>query len=119
VEVETSFPILVEWMQNVIQEHWHRKMALEDPDIDALSCPPTRKTLRYQRLKAYGNHFRVNECYMEGMVNFDCGVASIFGQWQAHMGDEHALIHYVGVLKDILRLDYGPISTPIILMQCA
>ncbi len=53
------------------------------------------------------------------MVNFDYGVASIFGQWQAHMGDEHASIRYVGVFKDILRLDYGPISTPIILMRCA
>jgi len=56
---------------------------------------------------------------MDGMVNFDYGVASIFGQWQAHMGDEHASIRYVGVFKDILRLDYGPISTPIILMRCA
>jgi hypothetical protein len=36
-----------------------------------------------------------------------------------NMGDEHALIQYVNVLKDIIRLDYGPISTLIILMRCA
>ncbi len=119
MEAETSFPTLVEWVGNAIREHQHLGMALEDPNIDALSCTPTRKTWRYQRLKAYGNHFQVSDCNTEGMVSFDCGVASIFDQWQAHMGDEHASIHYVGVLKDILRLDYGPISTPNILMRCA
>jgi hypothetical protein len=51
------------------------------------------------------------------MVSYNCGVASIFGQQQAHNnGNEHALIQYVGVL---LRLDYGPISIPIIFMQYA
>jgi len=43
----------------------------------------------------------------------------VFGQRQAHMGDEHASIEYVGILKDIFRLEYGPISIPITLMQCA
>jgi hypothetical protein len=35
------------------------------------------------------------------------------------MGDADATAEYVGVIKDIFKLDYGPISTPIILMQCA
>ncbi len=35
------------------------------------------------------------------------------------MGDEHASMEYVSVLKDIIRLDYGLISTPIIFMRCA
>ncbi len=35
------------------------------------------------------------------------------------MGDGDATIEYVGVIKDIFKLDNGPISTPIILMQCA
>jgi hypothetical protein len=56
---------------------------------------------------------------MKGMVNFDYGVASIFGQWLAHMGDEHASVKYVDVLNDIIKLGYGLISTLIILMQCA
>ncbi len=41
-------------------------------------------------------------------IAFGHGVALVFGQWQAHIGDEHASIQYVGVLKDISRLDYGP-----------
>jgi hypothetical protein len=55
-------------------------MALEDLDIDALSCLPTRKMFKYQRLKAYGNHFQVNDYNTKGMVSFDYAVASIFGQ---------------------------------------
>ncbi len=43
----------------------------------------------------------------------------MFGQRQSHISDEHASIEYVGVFKDILKLDYGPISTPIIFMWCA
>ena len=27
-------------------------------------------------------------------------------------------VHYVGVLKDILKLDYGPMNTPIVLFRC-
>ncbi len=54
------------------------------------------------------------------MVSFDYEVASMFGQQQVNnIGDEHASIQYVGVLKEILILYYGPISIPIILMQCA
>jgi hypothetical protein len=34
-------------------------------------------------MKAYGNHFWVSDCNTEGMVSFDCGVASMFGQRQA------------------------------------
>jgi hypothetical protein len=53
---------------------------MEDMDVDVLSCLPKTTTLRYQRMKAYGNHLQVSDCNMEGMVSFDCGVASCFGQ---------------------------------------
>jgi hypothetical protein len=53
------------------------------------------------------------------MVSFDYGVASIFGLQQTPMGDGDAMVEYVGVIKDTFKLDYGPISTPIIFMQCA
>jgi len=45
---------------------------------------------------------------MKGMVNFDYGVASIFGQWLAHMGDEHASVKYVDVLNDIIKIGVWP-----------
>jgi hypothetical protein len=50
-------------------------MPMEDTDVEALSCLPKTIALRYQRMKAYGNHFRVNDCNLESMVSFDCGVA--------------------------------------------
>ncbi len=93
---------------------------MEDSDMEALSCPPRTTALWYMKVKAYGNHFRVNECNTKGMVTFDYGLlTSIFGQQQAHMGDGDTMVEYVGFIKDIFKMDYRPISTPIILMQCA
>ncbi len=119
VEREVSFPNFVEWVWSVVKEHRHHGMPMEDLDVDVLSCLPKTTTLRYQRMKAYGNHLQVSDCNMEGMVSFDCGVASSFGQWQTHMGDVDAMVEYVGLIKYIFKLDYGPISTPIIFMWCA
>jgi hypothetical protein len=102
-----------------MKEHQHNGMPVEDLDVEALSCPPKMTTLKYQWMKAYGNHFPVSDCNMEGVISFDCGVASIFGQQQAHAGDGDATIKYVNVIKDIFKLDYGPISTTISLMRCA
>ncbi len=67
-----------------------------------------KKTLRYQRMKAYGNHFRVSDCNTKGVVSFDYGVASMFGQWQAHIGDEDASIQYVGVFKSHIKIGLWP-----------
>ncbi len=61
----------------------------------------------------------MNDYNTKGMVSFDYGVALIFGQWQTHMGDGDVIVEYVNVIKDIFNLDYGPISTPIVLMWCA
>lgn len=52
------------------------------------------------------------------MVNYDCGVASIFNQWHMQVHDEDVNVQYVNVLKDIYLLDYDPMSSPIVLMQC-
>jgi hypothetical protein len=53
-------------------------------------------------------------CSTKNMVSYDCGVASIFHQ--GHVVDEDNYVPYVGTLKEILLLNYGPIPTPIILM---
>jgi hypothetical protein len=54
-------------------EHWDLGIAMEDPNVDALSLPPSIKALRYQRLKAYGNHFWVNDCNTKGMFSLIVG----------------------------------------------
>jgi len=98
VEGEASFLNLAEWVRGATREYQHNGMPMEDLGVEALSCLPKTNALRYQRMKAYGNHFRVNDCNMESMVSFDCGMASIFCQQQPHMGDNDAKVEYVGVI---------------------
>ena len=47
---------------------------------------------------------------------YNCGVASVFQVPSVDARD--VSMHYVGVLKDILKLDYGPTHSPIVLFRC-
>jgi hypothetical protein len=54
-----------------------------------------------------------------GCVTYDSRVASFFSH--NNVDDNHhpsRQLQYVGVLKDILQLDYKTMSTPIVLFQC-
>jgi hypothetical protein len=78
-----------------------------------LSIPPSTKTCSYKIIKAYGSHFRVDDQTIVGCVTYDNGVASFFNH--NNVDDNHhpsRQLQYVGVLKDILQLDYGTMSTP-------
>ncbi len=81
---------------------------------------PKFSTLNYTRMKAYGNHLRVigvNNINTHAM--YDSGTTSVFRQQQGtNEGTTLGLIQYVGVLKDIVLLDYGPILIPVILFKC-
>ena len=50
------------------------------------------------------------------LVSYNSGVAYVFESPTDNEGD--ILIPYVGVLKDILVLDYGALKTQIILLRC-
>ncbi len=82
----------------------------------ALSIPPRTKAKMYTKIKAYGNHFHVDDASITSHVTYDSGVVSIF----SHGDDPNNVkplgqLQYVGVLKDILELDYGIISTHVVL----
>ena len=77
---------------------------------------PSQKATRYTRMKAFGNHFRVDDGASNHLQTYDSGVASVFQVPAADSGD--ASVNYVGVVKDILQLDYGPLQTPVILLRC-
>jgi hypothetical protein len=67
-------------------------------------------------MKAYGNHFKVDDPTTAQLQTYDSGAASIF-----HVPTEDARevsINYVGILKDIMKLDYGPLHTHVNLMKC-
>jgi len=89
-------------------------------DAYHLSMKPKFSTLNYTRMKAYGNHYRVigvNNINTHAM--YDSGITSVFRQQQGtNEGTTLGLIQYVGVLKDIVLLDYGTILIPVILFKC-
>jgi hypothetical protein len=50
------------------------------------------------------------------MQTYDSGVASVFDVPTTDARD--VSVHYVGVLKDIFKLDYGPLRIATILICC-
>jgi hypothetical protein len=67
-------------------------------------------------MKAFGNHFWVDGQATARMQTYDCGVASVFQVPTADARD--VSVNFVGIVKDILKLDYGPLSSPIVLLRC-
>ena len=65
-------------------------------------------------MKAFRNHFRVNDNTSSRLQTYDSGVASVFEVSTADSKD--VSINYVGIVKDILKLDYGPLQTLVILL---
>jgi hypothetical protein len=52
------------------------------------------------------------------LVTYDFGFASIFQQSQGSEDVVLGQIQYVETLKEILQLDYGPMTSPIVLFHC-
>ena len=86
-----------------------------DMDRFLLSKKLAQKATRYTRVTAFGKHFRVEDESTTHFVSYNTGVASIFHELSSHMEDSS--VNYMGVLKDILELDYGALSTRIILLR--
>jgi hypothetical protein len=65
---------------------------------------------------AFGNNFQVDDEATRIMQTYDSGVASVFDVPTTDARD--VSVHYVGVLKDIFKLDYGPLRIATILICC-
>jgi hypothetical protein len=89
----------------------------DDMDRFLLSQKPSQRATRYARITAFGNHFRVEDETTTQLLSYNSGVASIFNVPSENYGHESS-VQYVGVLKDILELDYGALHTHIILLRC-
>lgn len=104
--------------------------------LTAISFPPSQKVMSYNSMKAFGNHYRVMRCKdrngkwremsnlrdtdCQGYATFDSGVATTFHeQIREETGVNLAKLTYVGVLTQILVLDYGPLlhSDPAIILK--
>lgn len=102
------------WMKR----HVHSlNLDMTDPneaDTVLLSNGPTLKCLKYAKMKAYGNHWRVENEVGRSMTSYDCGVACFEANEQSYGSGKD----YVGLLEDIFVPDYGCLKTPIIIFGC-
>jgi hypothetical protein len=114
--VDPNTKPLEEWVQEALKQQALNVANADEMDIRLLSRKPSQHTVWYLRMKAYKNHFRVVELTTDWLQTYDSGVASIF-----HVPTEDAWevsINYVGILKDIFKVDYRPLHTLVILIRC-
>jgi len=50
------------------------------------------------------------------MITYDSGVTFIFNVSTSNAKD--VVVIYMGMFKDILKLDYGPTHAPLVLLRC-
>ena len=102
--------------------HWLRErvQAMADegqaPHVSlvTLSKLPIPIVQRHNSMYAYGYHFRVDNEQGQSHISFDSGVACIATQTcRSSRADQHPIeadLQYVGVVKDIIEVDYGHIQ---------
>ncbi len=72
---------LASWVCEAIRSHIAQGGVLEDQDVLHLSVLPSLFALRYTKMKAYGNHYKVfMNTYGNTNATYDAGVASVFHQ---------------------------------------
>ncbi len=64
-------------------------------------------------MKAYKKHFKVEYLKNNSMQTFDSGIASIFDMSIFDAND--ISLNFVGVLKDIFKLDYHHLHTHVVI----
>ena len=105
------------WVRKEVHNHPHDPNNSDDMDRILLCSRPSQKVTRYTRMRAFGNHFRVEDAQSSVLQTYDSGIASIF-EMPAADPEPKVSLNYVGVLQDILKLDYGPLRTHVILFRC-
>jgi hypothetical protein len=78
---------MAKWVRAAIQTHQVDKTLPIDDDLLLFSVPPSFITLSYKKMKAYGNHFRIDDEQNNLLVTYDSSVASIFQQLQGSEDD--------------------------------
>jgi hypothetical protein len=64
--------------------------------------------MRYTKMKAFENHFQVDDAASAKLQTYDSDIVFVFEVSTANA--TKVFVNYVGVLKDILKLDYGPMG---------
>jgi hypothetical protein len=90
---------MVMWVHEAICHHHATTMEPTDEDLLHLSILPSFTTMDYKKMKAYGNHFLVDDESFSLCVTFDYHVALVFEQLEGNGNDVLGPIQYVGLLK--------------------
>jgi len=65
------------WMKMVVSNNDNDAYSTKDRDM-LISKKPLEKALQYSRMKAFGNHFKVDDEANHQLETYDCGVAFVF-----------------------------------------
>ena len=104
-----------EWVQGVVERDALDVTKPKDVDRLLLSYKHVQRAMSYTKMKAFGNHFRVDDVAFAEFQTYDSGIASMFEVPTTNATE--VSVNYVGVLKDILKLDYGPLHTLVIILR--
>jgi hypothetical protein len=69
---------LEEWIKEEVSRRPLNTSSAEEMDLRLLSWKPSQRATRYLRMKAYRNHFRVDDPTTTQLQTYDSGVASNF-----------------------------------------
>jgi hypothetical protein len=67
---------MAKWVREAIRTHQVDRIV--DDDLLLLSIPPSFITLSYKKMKAHGNHFKIDDEQYNMLDTYDSGVEFIF-----------------------------------------
>lgn len=103
-----------QWISLAVDEQQTSHITADDLDVLLLSKRPSSTAKRYRKMSAYGCNWRVDDTKHRILETYDCGVATVYTEESEGTETE---AQYVGVLKDIIQLDYGRLQTPVVLFR--
>jgi hypothetical protein len=115
-EVVPSIPPFEDWMGGAIRSDEADVPSSVDLDTLLLVMKPSQRAIQYTKMKAFGNHFKVDDEASSRVQTYDSGVACVFDVPNEDARD--VSVNFVGVLKDVLKLHYGPLCNPVIFLRC-
>jgi hypothetical protein len=89
--LQEDTPSFAQWLQVHVREQQLAGVVI-DPDVVCLSCPLALKAYKYEKMWAYGNHFRVDIEIGPQHLTYSFGVACIFNQASRSSTQDHNLL---------------------------
>lgn len=103
-------------MKLVVHAHPMDPNNPKDLDMVLLCSKPSQIATRYTKMIAYGNHYRMEDPKNGLLQTYDSRITSMFDVPTHDVAN--VFVNCVRVLKDILKFNYSPIHTLIIICRC-